>query len=586
MKLLRDKTLTLTGERRHTPHSAALILWLFSFAVCSCAAKPSNAVYSSNTGTPVYSSTGTPVYKLTIRLVPDGPHLEVSGTIQLPPVDAARSSIELSLSELMNDFNVDVVSPAVSLGAVKLDQTHRPESRSGWGVINWRITPAQPFPANEPVVLRFSYARETGGSSFVFSLGKEVSFGAGINTAWYPQLDDPAAGSQGLRGTGLLDFSVPSGYTVYATGATRSEQKETAQGVFRFEVNSPAFFSFAAARYSLKKKDGPIQTALYTLRPHDSAKQFLDGTARILKILVDEFGDYPFSEFAVIEVPAAQADRAGFEGASMEGCIFVNSDYIEKGFNTAFFGHEIGHQWWGNLIASKSVEGRWILAESMAQFGSMRAVEILEGEAAAAQYRRTGYPGYISDQCARGYFQVVNQGQDHPLLNLSANNNATRVIADSKGAIVWDMLARTLGRDVFSRSLRNLIKEYKYQRISWDQFVKAVEAGSGQDIKWFVSQWIEQTGAPDYRLTWKQEGQMLRGTVSQSAPYFRAGLEIEIQGAGNKIVKVVQISKEQVSFEWTVPFRAETVTLDPHYRVLRWTPEFRAETGQSKTTDR
>ena len=481
----------------------------------------------------------------------------------------------------MDDFNVDVVSPKVSAGAVKLDQTQRPESRSGWGVIDWRITPAQPFPANEPVVLRFSYARESEGSSFVFGLGEEVSFAAGINTAWYPQLDAPAAGFQGLRGTGLLDFSVPSGYTVYATGA---EQKETAQGVFRFEVNNPAFFTFAAARYSLKKKDGPIQTALYTLQPHDSAKQFLEGTARILKILVDEFGDYPFSEFAIIEIPTSQADRAGFEGASMEGCIFVNSDYIEKGFNTAFFGHEIGHQWWGNLIMSKTVEARWLLAESMAQFGSMRAVEVLEGEAAAAQYRRTGYPGYISDQCARGYFQVVSKGQDHPLLNLSANNNQTRVIADSKGAIVWDMLARTVGRDVFSRILRNLIREYKYQRVSWDEFVKAVEAGSGQDIKWFVSQWIEQTGAPDYSLTWKQEGQTLRGTVSQSAPYFRADLEIEIQGAGSKILKVVQINKEQAAFEWTVPFRVETVTLDPHYRVLRWTPEFRAETGQSKTT--
>jgi aminopeptidase N len=141
------------------------------------------------------------------------------------------------------------------------------------------------------------------------------------------------------------------------------------------------------------------------------------------------------------------------------------------------------------------------------------------------------------------------------------------------------MLARTVGREVFSRILRNLIKEYKYQRVTWQQFVRAVEAGSGQDLKWFVAQWIEQTGAPDFSLAWKQEGNTLRGTVSQAAPYFRADLEIEVQGSGNKFIKVVQINKEQASFEWTVPFRAETVTLDPIYRVLRWTPEFRAETG-------
>ena len=571
------KSSTLPNTQRRARYCATL-LCLFCFATCSYTAQPepSNAVYSS---------TAPPVYKLTIRLVPDAPRLDVSGTIQLPAVNAERTSVELWLSELMDKFKVDVVSPGVSLGAVKLATTHHPESRRGWGIINWKIVPAKPFPANEPIVLRFSYASETAGSSNQFGLGGEAAFAGGIATAWYPQLEDPLANRnvqfKGLRGTGLLDFSVPPGYAVHATGAARSEQKETAAGSFRFEVNHLAFFSFSAARYSVKKKDGLVRIGLYTLRPHPAANQFLDGTARVLKVLVDEFGDYPFSEFAVIEIPTAQASRAGFDGASLDGLIFVNSEYIDKGFNTAFFGHEIGHQWWGNLILSKNVEGNWMLSEGMAQFGSMRAVEVIEGEAAAAQYRRTGYPGYFPDHSALGYFKLVSRGLDHPLLNLSsANMNESRIIADSKGPIVWDMLARTVGREVFSRILRNLINEYKYQRVPWQQFVKAVEAGSGQDLKWFVAQWIEQTGAPDFSLAWKQEGNTLRGTVSQAAPYFRADLEIEVQGSGNKLIKVVQINKDQASFEWTVPFRAETVTLDPYYRVLRWTPQFRAETGQ------
>lgn len=554
--------------------TSALILWLLSFAICSCTAKPSNGVVSAASPSS---------YKLTVRLAPEVPRLDVSGTIQVAPVNVARNDIELSLSELMNDFRVDVVSPSVSAGAVKLEQTDRPQSRSGWGVVTWKIIPSQPFPANEPIELRFSYGRETEGTSFIFGLGKEVTFAGGVGTAWYPQLEDPASDKagpfKGQRSVGVLDITVPSGYTVHATGV----KQETAAGVFHFAVNQPAFFSFGAARYLVKKNEGPIHTALYALRSRENAAQFLDGTARILKVLADEFGDYPFSEFSIVEVPTQQSSRAGFDGASMDSFIFVNSDYLDKGFNTAFFGHEISHQWWGNLIISKGVDGRWMLSEGMAQFGSLRAVEMLEGDAAAAQYRRSGYPGYIPDQCAAGYFKLVSKGQDHPLLNLSANNNQSRVLADSKGAIVWDMLARTLGRDVFSRILKKVIAENKYQRVGWQQFVSAVEAGSGQDLKWFVTQWIEQTGAPDYSLTWKQEGNTLQGTVSQTAPYFRADLEIEVQGYGSKLVKVVQISGAQASFNWTVPFRAETVTLDPRYRVLRWTPEFRTElTGQSR----
>lgn len=481
----------------------------------------------------------------------------------------------------MNDFQAEVVRPRISSGAVKLEQTDRPQSRSGWGVINWRVTPAQPFPANEPIVLRFSYARETQGTSFIFSLDKEVCFAGGVGTAWYPQVEDLAADRdgpfKGQRSVGVLDFVVPAGYVVHATG---EESKGTAEGSFRFDVSHPAYFSFGAAKYLIKKKDGPTQTSLYTLRARETETQFLDRTAQILKVLADEFADYPFSEFAIVEVPTRQSDRAGFDGASVDGFIFVNSDYLDKGFNTAFFGHEISHQWWGNLIISKSVEGRWMLSEGMAQFGSLRAVEVLEGDAAAAQYRRTGYPGYIPDQCARGYFKLVSKGQDQPLLNLSANNNQSRILADSKGAIVWDMLARTLGRDVFGRILRKFISERKYQRVPWQEFVNAVETGSGQDLKWFVAQWIEQTGAPDFKLTWKQERRTLHGTVSQIAPYFRADVEIEVHGSGGKFVKVIQISKEQTSFTWTVPFRAETLTLDPYYRVLRWTPEFRAEASK------
>jgi hypothetical protein len=569
-----NKTSAL-GDDRWRVRCSAAFLCLLLFATCSCTAKPCNAVSSS---------TASASYKLTIRLVPETPRLEVSGTIQLPPVDAARSSIELSLSELMNDFHADVVSPGVSSGAVKLEQTDHPQSRSGWGVVTWKVVPAQPFPASQPIVLRFSYARESEGTSFIFGLGKEVSFAGGVGTSWYPQLEDPGADRagpfKGLRGVGVLDFTVPTGYIVHATGLKR---KGTGDGVFHFEVNHPAFFSFGAARYLVNNKNGPIQTSIYSLRSRDNETQFLNGTARILEVLTNEFGAYPFSEFAIVEVPTSQSSRAGFDGASIDSFIFVNSDYLDKGFNTAFFGHEISHQWWGNLIISRGVEGRWMMSEGMAQFGSLRAVEVIEGEAAAAQYRRIGYPGYVSDQCALGYFKLVSKGQDHSLLNLSANNNQSRILADSKGAMVWDMLARTLGREVFSRILKNLINEHKYERVGWQQFVSALETGSGQDLKSFVTQWIEQTGAPDYSLTWTQEGRTLQGTVSQTAPYFRAELEIEVKGSGGKLVKLIQISKEQASFNWTVPFRAETVTLDPYYRVLRWTPEFHVTgTGQPK----
>ncbi len=573
--MLRIKMSTERGNLSCLREVASILVCLLSFGFCACAAKPTDVLSSPQSA---------PEYRLAIRLLPDARRLEGSGTVQLPAANVARNSIDLSLSELMSDLRVVVVSPAVSAGEARLDKTLRPYSRSGWGTTTWRINPPQPFPPNEPILLRFSYAGGGEDTSFIFYLGPEASFAGGIATAWYPEVEETTYDSdgrlRGQRGTGRLDFLVPAGYTVYAPGIMRSSPKEMSEGTFRFEINDLTFFSFGAAKYTVQRWSGTIPTSLYLLRPRENGSEFLPGAARVLGALTQEFGPYPHSEFAIIEVPAKEADRAGFDGASVDGFIFVNSDFVDKGFNTAFFGHEISHQWWGSLITSKALEGRWMLSEGMAQFGSLRAVEILEGEEAAERYRRTGYPGYIPDQCALGYFKLFGKGLDHPLFNLPMEGSQARLLADSKGFIVWDMLSREVGRAEFSRILRDFVREHAYQRVGWDEFLNAVEAGSGKDLKWFYAQWLEHTGVPDYRLAWRQEGNSLRGTVSQPAPYFRATLEVEIQGPQSSIVKVIEIAGANASFNWSVPFRANTVTLDPHYRVLRRTPEFRAQSPQ------
>ena len=550
----------------------SLLVWLLFFGVCGCVAKPSDILSSS--------PQSVPRYRLAVRLLPDAHRLEASGTLQLAAVNFPRNSIDLSLSELMSGLRVDVVSPAVSAGETKLDKTERPYSRPGWGTTTWTISPRQPFPPNESILLHFSYAGEGERAGFIFDLGSEVSFAGGIGTAWYPEVEEVTGDNdgrlRGQRGTGMLEFLVPTGYLVHASGTAHSLPSEISQGTFRFEINDPTFFSFGAAKYTVQRRGGTIPTALYLLRPRKDAAAFLDGAARVLGALTKEFGGYPHAEFAIIEVPTKQAGRAGFDGASVDGFIFANSDFLDKGFNTAYFGHEISHQWWGSLITSKALEGRWMLSEGMAQFGSLRAVESLEGEAAAERYRRTGYPGYISDQCALGYFALLARGLDHPLFNLPLEGNQSRTLSDSKGFIVWDMLSRTVGRTVFSRNLQNFIIVHKYQRVSWQEFLEAVEGDAGKNLKWFADQWLEQTGAPDYQLTWKQNGKILRGTVSQPAPYFRAALEIEVQGSARTIDKLIEITGDHVSFDWNVPFRVDSVTLDPHYQVLRWTPEFHA----------
>ncbi len=411
-------------------------------------------------------------------------------------------------------------------------------------------------------------------------MGPEVCFGAGIATAWYPEVEEFPVESdgrlRGLRGIGNISFSVPRGFIVHAQGIQRSTPEDISRGTFRFEIGSPVFFSFATGKYTVRRRNGSLPTALYLLRARENADSYISGCVRVINALTKEFGDYPHSEFAIVEVPTEQGEKAGFTGASLDGFILANTEFLDKDFNTAYFGHEISHQWWGSLIRSKTLEGRWMLSEGIAQYGSLRAVEMLEGEAAAERYRRSGYPGYISDQNALGYLTLVAKGTDHRLSDLPQEGDLSRPLSNSKGFIVWDMLSRTIGRRQFSRILQTFMREHAYQRVNWSEFLRAIEAGAGRNLQWFYGQWFERTGAPDFQLTWKQEGKRLRGVITQTSPYYQAELEIEAKNnQGQRFVRTVRARGAESSFSFPAAFRVESVTLDPHYLVLRWTQEYR-----------
>jgi hypothetical protein len=69
----------------------------------------------------------------------------------------------------------------------------------------------------------------------------------------------------------------------------------------------------------------------------------------------------------------------------------------------------------------------------------------------------------------------------------------------------------------------------------------------------------------------------LRGTVTQAAPWYRAHLEVELRGSGGeRIVHVVEITGASATFMVAPGFRVVEAVLDPDYKVLRWTPEYRA----------
>src|SRR5690349_8042364 len=186
-------------------YAAALVFSIISCSILVCEAHASPLV------------SAVPSYELSANISPDAHHVEVNGTILLPPANESRESVKLVLSDVMKELRVEVLEPRASAGEARL------EPHADGEAITWTVFPVHPIPAGEAVRLRFAYQ---GGEQtrFVFYIGAEGSFAGGNNTAWYPQVERDA------RAVGVLRFSVTAGFSVFSQGEEISGEPAPSAG--------------------------------------------------------------------------------------------------------------------------------------------------------------------------------------------------------------------------------------------------------------------------------------------------------------------------------------------------------------------
>jgi len=522
-----------------------------------------------------------PQYAIKVRLQHSAPRLSAEATVELPAPDKGHASFVLA--EMFTLESVEVFDGNV-FRRPRMDSTFLPGTRPGWGNVRWQIHEENDRrrAAAKSLSARVRYRLDTAATALLFGIDDSVAFGSGINAAWYPQVEDGVSAIAGRvrtkRGTGTLEFEVPEGVTVYALGTpSLSSAARVNQRRYAFGVSAPAYFNFAAARFhvrqSLPSSDGTPPTATYYLTRRDRAASYVTQSLLVLRALAAEFGAYPFPRFALVEIPSGLAERAGFAGASADGVIFTTSEYLDQRFNAAYYGHEIGHQWWGVTIRPVGPRGTWMLSEGMAQYGALRAVEAVAGADAARTFRQREYPGYFG-QGGELYFRTVAEGHDAPLADLPTGEEWSRDIADSKGFMVLNALANEMGRDRLRAAVREILRDFRDRRLSWDDFLDVVTRAAGRDLSWFYAQWFQRIGAPELIAEVVHSARQIR--VRQPSEPYRLTVELAIAGAGcgPRLKVTVASSDERVPLP--AGCRPDSVVVDPDYQILRWTPELRA----------
>ncbi len=551
---------------RRVKHLRAPIL---AAVICSLSLHAASSKAHALSDSPASAS-----YEMSCRVLPESHKLEAEVIVNLPASTEEREKLAFELYSDMSVAGVDVLTPTTSQGPAEIIPAGE---TMVWGEAfpgnkKWEIKPLRPFPKGSPVSLKVKYS---GGQKqgFSFYLGPEGSF---ANTSlWYPSFGVPV--------TGVFRYAVPDGYSVKATGSFVSKTESNTETIFIFRVAQPSGLSFAAARYLIHRRWGAVPITLYLLKDRSNANDYVEGTRRVVQVLEREFGKFPRDEFAIVETPSAQSLASGFGGASAEGFILAESSYLDQGFSTAYFGHEIGHQWWGVLVKRKQDEdaGMFMTDEAMAQYGALRCVEEIEGPVAAEGFRRTGYPGFSHFmESGLGALMFHAADLDCPLARLGppCASMANYELSDSKGFLVYYVLSQTVGRDNFRRALKAITTKYAYGEITWDDFLKEIERSTGRNLNWFYDQWFNRAGVPQLVINWEQKGRALKCRITQQSPAYRLAMPLEIKFEnGSALTRTVEIAGAQTALALTVRQAVRSVELDPHYTVFHSDPELKAE---------
>ena len=506
-----------------------------------------------------------PGFDLDVVLDPEMHRLRVSGTVVLPPETTPRETLGFVLRTDVNGLRIEVLDPPCCCGWVAVRVLERVPNMAATQRLEGDLP--NTCPPEVPLVLSVTYECGSEENRRWLTLRSDFCFSSYYASAWLPTFGY-------RRGTGTFRYSVPKEMVVAATGRRTTTDPQDERVVYTFVADDPSVFDFVAGPFTVQRREGRVPVSVYHLQPLVRAEEILARSARILGVLEEEFGPYRFDELAVVEAPMGPAVYAGIEGGAYPGYFLVRSDLLHAdSLEDWVVGHELTHFWFPHVVGHREeAVAPAMLDEALAHYGALRVVEALGGPATADRFRREGGGEAI---------RLTAAGFDHPLAGMSTTERWDRVaynFSNTKGHLVYDMLARTIGRERFQSALQRVIREHAGRDIAWSDFWNSIQDDAGQPLEWFYEQWLDSPSLPILSLEWSQVDHRLSCVVIQSAPPVRLDVPLQVEFSdGSTLMHSAKVAGERTDIEIPTEQTVHSVRLDPHYTILHATSELWAE---------
>jgi Peptidase family M1 domain/Tetratricopeptide repeat len=484
----------------------------------------------------------------------------------------ATQDLAVAVFELHNDLRVTKVTDEkgqqLSAERVTQDSTVRVPLPAG-------------LAKDASTTLTFEYEGqlESGDNSPVPGL-KLAYIGDDTSYLFYSGRWFPVSGFGINRFTSTISVTVPAHMLVIGSGQSKvteapASNKPNASVLptktFTFVSSKPSFPGTIVAGIfkEYKSDEAGMDLHVFFKPTHESlAPEYTTTAVQEFTYFITLYGLPASQKLNVVELPgdtlpyAWAPEIAGLAGPS-----------ITEKTNYRLLADAIAHQWWGVSVSPASKDDWW-LSDGVSRYSEAMYVESAAGAAGLEEAVKDMSVGALA-------YDTV------PLSSVSKLDffsTEFQSLATDKGAMILHMLRWVLGEDKYNKTMREFASEFAGKSASMDDLKTIAEKNYGQQLTWFFSQWLDSTGAPEFKVKYttyrlggaaattpnqdKSPGFRVTGEISQDLDLFRMPVNLRIDTDGKTENQRIEVVGTTSPFSVETFGRPRRIAVDPDHHVL------------------
>ena len=493
-------------------------------------------------------------YTIDAEIQPATQALIATAEVRFVPLDNNTNAVTF---ELNNALTVSRV--ADGKGAAINDTRNQQDSTV-------RLSFDRPLPKGQPATAKFIYEGRLSGTedSPVYGI-KFAAIHPDYAFLLYPARWFPVSGYTTDRFTADLHITVPSGYQVLGSGID-THQETGGKVVYSFHFEHPSFPGSIAVVHEAGAKvssEGVTSTLYFRGDEKGMAQQYGEQIGQMMSYFTGDFGLPPYANLTVVETESGAPN-----GYTAPGLIFLSPNAIGRQVGAKLLANQISRQWWEELVSPQTRNHLW-LTNGLASYSELLWTE------------HTAGPGQVESQFRDDAVEALTVDNIPVIQSARMEDYSPELwaLTGSKGAAVLHMLRYVIGDQAFMQTLKEYATRYSWKSATTEDFKNVAQDVSKQDLGYFFIQWIESSGAPEFKLEYTifrtQKGFRVMGKVAQDMDTFRMPVDLKIETEGNPEEKRVEVVGTSSEFSVDTFGKPKNVVIDPDRRVLRFNNQVR-----------